>query len=98
MKHLMISVVVAAGLAGTAHAQEVPFTDLNKTTCKEFVALPDLPVGLILHFADGYMSGRAGKAPVYDPAGMDKIGERFGLYCGKNPDATVMSAVEYAWK
>jgi len=89
---ILSAVLVAAALiaATPAHAQKL---DLSNVKCKEFIAGSKENIGLILMWLTGYFADED-DPPVIDFDKMKADGEKLGAYCGKNPDAGLITAAE----
>ena len=90
-RYFPIALAVAIiGLAGPAMAAE---TDMSKITCKEAGALPAAKTIGVAMWVNGYVHGKAGNA-MLDGDKAEANAAKVADYCKKNPDATLVSAIE----
>ncbi len=91
MKKFLFAAILAAMLTVPTFAQAED-VDMAKLPCKEFLnAGKDM--GLLLTWIDGYMSAKSDNTMMSD-AWMEKLGKHMGEYCSKNPNHTIMQAME----
>ena len=66
--------------------------DVAKLPCKEFISnTNEMP--MMLAWIDGYMSAKSDNT-VMSSAWMEKLGKHMGEFCSKNPNKTIMEAME----
>jgi acid stress chaperone HdeB len=89
---LLLGTVTAIMLAAAtpATAQRL---DLSKVTCKQFVESSKENIGLILMWLHGYWTD-ADDPPIIDFDRLSSDAEKLGAYCGRNPNAGLITAAE----
>ena len=89
---ILSALLMAAALAMTspAHAQKI---DLSTITCKQFLAMSQESITLILMWMQGYYMDQDAAA-IIDFEKMKDDATKLGQYCGKNPDIGLITAAE----
>lgn len=91
MKKFIFGAIAAAFLLSAPLAAQAETKDVAKTTCKEFLSdKDDMP--LLIMWIDGYLSA-ASDNTVFSQEWQQKLGQHLGEFCGKNPDKTIMDAM-----
>ncbi|MBQ9407586.1 MAG: hypothetical protein IJU37_12725 [Desulfovibrio sp.] len=93
MKKVLATLVAAAFLCAPAMSLAGDETDMAKLPCKEFIKAPENEMGILLGWIDGYMSAKSDNT-MMSQAWMEKLGKHMGEFCAKNPDKTIMQAME----
>ena len=92
MKKMLLAVAAAAVLCGAPFASQAADQDMAKITCKDFLA-DQANMPLMIMWIDGYMSAQS-ENTVLSEEWIQKLGMHLGMFCGKNPDKTIMQAME----
>ncbi len=91
MKLFMILVLtVFMGFSSIAQAKD---TDLAKVACKDFLAMPQDKIGLMLMWIDGYLSGKSDDT-VINEEWMKELGTHVATFCAKESNKTIMDAID----
>lgn len=92
MKKLIFGAIAVALLLVAPLAAQAETRDVAKTTCKEFMNdKDDMP--LLIMWIDGYLSA-ASDNTVFSAEWQQKLGKHMGEFCTKNPDKTIMDAMD----
>jgi acid stress chaperone HdeB len=84
--------MAAAALFCTPLATMAKDFDIAKMTCGEFLQDKETTT-MMIFWIDGYMSAES-KNTEFSDAWMEKLGSHMGEFCGKNPEKTIMDAME----
>ncbi len=91
MKLIMTLMVMAVlGLASFAQAQDV---DFSKVKCSEFLNSGEANIQNTMIWLDGYVSALSDNT-VMSTEWMKEFGTHMGTYCTKNPNSTILEAVD----
>ena len=92
MKHFLPVVLPIALIGSLGHglASEV---DMSKVTCKDIGAMSASKAVAVAMWMNGYVHGKAGNA-MLDGDKAEANAAKVADYCKKNPDATLVSAIE----
>jgi acid stress chaperone HdeB len=71
--------------------------DLSTVKCKDFVESGERNISLILMWIQGYYT-EEDDPPLIDFDKMAENGKKLGAYCGKNPGAGLITAVDEVLK
>jgi acid stress chaperone HdeB len=94
MRFLLAALCVLA-FAGTPATAQV--LDLSTIKCKDFVTSGERNISLILMWIQGYYT-EEDDPPLIDFDKMAENGKKLGEYCGKNPEAGLITAAEEVLK
>lgn len=94
MRFLFAALCVLA-LAGTPATAQV--LDLSTIKCKDFVTSGERNISLILMWMQGYYT-EEDDPPLIDFDKMAENGKKLGEYCGKNPEAGLITAADEVLK
>ncbi|MBQ9452297.1 MAG: hypothetical protein IJU65_03260 [Desulfovibrio sp.] len=92
MQKVLMTLLAAVFLCTPVASFAAEETDMAKIPCNEFLKSGD-NMGIMLAWIDGYMSAKSDNT-MMSAAWMEKLGKHMGAYCNKNPNATIMKAIE----
>ena len=95
MRALFVTICLFA-LTATAPAS-AQVLDLSTVKCKDFVESGERNISLILMWIQGYYT-EEDDPPRIDFDKMAENGKKLGEYCGKNPEAGLITAAEEVLK
>jgi acid stress chaperone HdeB len=88
------AILVVGSLLAAAPAQAQKL-DLSTVTCKQFLEIGKENVSLILAWIAGFYTD-ADDPPIVDFDKMKTDAQKLNDYCGKNPETSLITAVEQA--
>ncbi len=92
IKKILFCAVAATVLFTTPPAVQAETKDVAKVTCQEFMNdKDDMP--LLIMWIDGYLSA-ASDNTVFSKEWQVKLGKHMGEFCTKNPNKTIMDAMD----
>ncbi len=92
MKKMLLTIAAAAMICGAPFAAQAEDQDIAKISCKEFLA-DQANMPLMIMWIDGYMSAQS-ENTVLSESWIQKLGTHMGMFCSKNPDKSIMQAIE----
>ena len=92
MKKILMALFLAGVLCAPI-ASMAENVDMAKVSCKDFMESGKDGMGMMLTWIDGYMSAKSDNT-VMSEEWMEKLGTHMGTYCAKNPQKTIMAAIE----
>jgi len=90
MRLVVPALVAAFFLSGPVHAETI---DVGQATCKDVLELKSDDLTAILMWTHGYFGGQANDTTI-DFKAFEEAGKVIGEYCGKNPKANWLEAIE----
>jgi hypothetical protein len=91
MKKIIFGAIVATFLFSSPLVAQAETKDVAKTTCKELLSDQD-NMPLLIMWIDGYLSAESDNT-VFSQEWQQKLGKHLGEFCAKNPDKTIMDAM-----
>ena len=88
-----LMMVLAAVIWSALPAQAQKQLDLSTMTCKRFFEYDKDNLAIMLMWLDGYYS-EDDAPPIVDFDKMTENSRKLGVYCGKNPDKSVITAAD----
>ena len=89
----MTSILLAAAVAISATPAHAAKLDLSTMSCKQFLESGDDTIKLVLTWMDGWYKGDSDEAIIDTDVFVDNA-KKFGGYCGKNPNVSIVNAAE----
>src|SRR5262245_61396530 len=89
----ILSAIVTAALLAAASPAQAQKLDLSNITCKQFLAMRQESVGLILMWMAGYYADQDAP-PIVDFDKMKEDAGKLAAYCAKNPEVGLITAAE----
>ena len=92
-----VSILFAAALSLTSALSSAPahavVLDLSTMTCKQFLESGDDAIKMVLTWMDGWYKGDSDEAIIDTDVFVDNA-KKFGTYCAKNPNISIVNAAE----
>ena len=89
----MISLLTAAIVSFAAAPANATKLDLSTMSCKQFLESGDDTIKLVLTWMDGWYKGDEDNA-IIDTEVFVENAKKFGSYCGKNPNVSIVTAAD----
>jgi acid stress chaperone HdeB len=90
---IKVSMLFAAALALSSAPAGATVLDLSTMSCKQFLDSGDDTIKLVLTWMDGWYKGDSDEAIIDTDVFVDNA-KKFGSYCGKNPNVSIVNAAE----
>ncbi|WP_027584952.1 HdeA/HdeB family chaperone [Bradyrhizobium sp. Ai1a-2] len=88
-----VSILFAAAVALSSAPAGATVFDLSTMSCKQFLESGDDTIKLVLTWMDGWYKGDSDEAIIDTDVFVDNA-KKFGSYCGKNPNVSIVNAAE----
>ncbi len=85
--------IAALPMPTSAPSHAVVLDLSNTATCKQFLEGGDDTIKMVLHSMDGWYKGDSDEA-IIDTDVFVENAKKFGSFCGKNPNISIVNAVE----
>jgi acid stress chaperone HdeB len=87
------SLLFAAALSLSSVPANATKLDLATMSCKQFVESGDDTIKMVLTWMDGWYKGDEDNA-IIDTDVFVENAKQFGIYCGKNPNVSIVTAAD----
>ncbi len=87
------ALLIAAGLMLSSAPSHAVVLDLSTMTCKQFLEGGDDTIKMVLTWMDGWYKGDSDEA-IIDTDVFVENAKKFGSFCGKNPNISIVNAAE----
>ena len=87
------SMLLAAMLMLSSGPANAVVLDLSTMSCKQFIDSGDDTIKLVLTWMDGWYKGDSDEA-IIDTEVFVENAKKFGTYCAKNPNISIVNAAE----
>lgn len=88
--HSLLFAAAFSLIAVPAHAAKF---DLATMSCKQFLESGDDTIKMVLTWMDGWYKGDEDNA-IFDTDEFVENAKKFGAYCGKNPNVSIVTAAD----